>query len=57
MAMKMVDFDADVSAKTFETAEHVAYKLYVVACFTISRKFLITSTNAVKAANFFWSFG
>ena len=32
MAMKIVYFDAHVAAKIFEAAEHVAFKLYVVAC-------------------------
>ena len=40
MAMKVVDLDAHVVAKIFEAAEHVSYKLYVVACVVISQQFL-----------------
>ena len=38
MTMTIVDFDAHPADNTFEAAEHVAYKLYEVACLVISPK-------------------
>ena len=57
MAAQIVDFGAHVAVKIFEASEHVAYKLLVVACFAISQKFLITSTNAVQDVDSFRWFG